>query len=222
LATDTVRKNTKRLKGPERKHQIAEAMLALADTFGIHGVTTAKIAAHVGVSESALYMHFQSRDMMLREAIDLLYEQELATMSDTSGAEDVVEHFLRMSSLFTTGSVLSRSLRVKLQLLASPLSPELRERVLLGEVKRIDAHIDLVERGKAEGSIRADLDSRQLVWDLYDAYSTEGIPAAMIGLRHELQSDRDNQLVHLLKTVATDPSTIERYLDRLERERVAR
>lgn len=222
MQAGTQRRNTKRLKGPERRQQIAEAMLALADTYGIHGVTTAKIAKQVGVSESALYMHFDSRDMMLREAIDVMYEQELATMSNTSGAEDVIEHFLRLSSLFTTGTDLGRTLRIKLQLLAAPLSSELRERILLGEVKRIDAHITLIEKGKNEGSIRADVDSRHLVWDLYDAYSTESIPAAMIGLRRELQSERDDQLVRLLRTVATEPTKIERYLDRLERERLVR
>ena len=221
VAVGTARKSTKRLTGPERKRQIAEAMLTLANTHGIHGVTTAKIAAHVGVSESALYMHFENREMMLCEAIDVLYERDLAQVSDTSGAENILEHLLRLSSLFATGSEQAQILRVKLQLLAGPLSPALRERVLLGEAKRIDLHIRLAEQGKAEGSIRPDVDSREFVWDLYYAYSTASNPAIILGLRYDAQTERDDPLVRLLRTVATDPSSIEGYLDRLMLERAA-
>ncbi len=219
-STTNNRKTTRRLTGPERKRQIAEAMLTLADKYGIHGVTIAKIAEHVGVSGPALYMHFESRDMILREAIDVLYEHDLAEISDPSGAEDILEHFLRMSSLLKTGSGLGQTLRLKLQLLAGPLPPELRERMLLGEARRIDVHVRLVDQGKAEGSIRADVNSRQFVWDLYFAYSTESIPSYILGLGRSLPGDREDPLVRLLKSVATDPSRIEIYLDRLERERV--
>ncbi len=195
-------------------------MLTLAEKYGVHGVTTAKIAAHVGVSEPALYMHFESREMMLREAIDVLYEQDLARVSNTSDAEDVIEHFLRMSSLFVTGSSLGQTLRLKLQLLAGPLSSVLRERMILGEAKRLDAHIRLAAQGKAEGSIRADVNSHQFVWDLYSAYSAESIPSYILGLGRSLPGDREDPLVRVLRAAATDPSRIELYLERLEQERV--
>lgn len=71
MPTSTTRKRTTRLTGSERRHQIAKAMLTLAEPHSFQGVTTAKNAAHVGVSEPALYMHYESRDMMLRAAIDL-------------------------------------------------------------------------------------------------------------------------------------------------------
>lgn len=216
----TTRKHTLRLKGSERRRQIAEAVLTLAETHGFQGVTTAKIAAHVGVSEAALYMHYESREMMLRAAIDLLYEEDLAKISDTSSAEDVIEHFLRMSSLYRTGSELGRTLRLKLQLLAGPLSPALRERMLLGEAKRLDAHIRLAEQGKRQGAIRMDVDSRQFVWDLYSAYSAESIPSYILGLGRTAPGDRDDPLVRLLREVASDPRRVDVYLDRLARDRV--
>ena len=125
-----------------------------------------------------------------------------------------------MSSLFATGSELGRTLRLKLQLLAGPLPSALRERMLLGEALRLDAHIRLTEQGKAEGAIRADVDSRQFVWDLYSAYSSESIPAYILGLGRVMPGDREDPLVRLLKNVATDSSRIDVYLDRLERERV--
>jgi len=221
MPASTTRKRTTRLTGSERRRQIAEAMLTLAETHGFQGVTTAKIAAHVGVSEPALYMHYESRDMMLRAAIDLLYEEDLAKISGTSGAEDVIEHFLRMSSLYRTGSELGRTLRLKLQLLAGPLPAALRERMLLGEARRLDAHIGLAELGKAQGAIRKDVDLRQFVWDLYSAYSAESIPSYILGLGRNAPGDRDDPLVRLLKSVANDPSKLEVYLDRLARERVS-
>jgi AcrR family transcriptional regulator len=215
----TVRKNTKRLSGPERKRQIAEATLFLAEEYGIHAVTTAKIASRVGVSEAALYMHFDTREAMLGGAIDVLYEQDLDLVCDTKDSENMVEHFLRMSSLSASGAGLGRVLRLKLQLLGGPLSSPLREKMLQGESWRFDAHVRLIEQGKAEGSIRLDVGSTRCVWDLYYAYSTESIPAYMLGLSRDMRVEREDLVVRLLKDVATDPSQIERYVHRLDRER---
>lgn len=125
-----------------------------------------------------------------------------------------------MSSLYRTGSKLGHTLRLKLQLLAGPRAPALWERMLLGEARRLDAHIRLAEWGKAEGARRLDVDSRQFVWDLYSAYSAESIPTYILGLGRSVQGDRDNPLVRFLRGVASDPSRIEAYFDRLARERV--
>lgn len=220
MPVSAARKHTVRLRGPERRRQIAEAILTLAEEHGFQGVTTAKVAAHVGVSEPALYMHYENREMMLKAAIDVLYEEDLAGVSDISGTDDVVEHFLRMSSLFSTGLELGRTLRLKLQLLAGPLPPALRERMLLGEAKRLDAHMRLVELGKTQGAIRVDVDSRQFVWDLYSAYSVESIPSYILGLGRSTPGDHCDPLVRLLKSVASDPVIIDVYLDRLARKRV--
>lgn len=218
MSVATARKNTKRRSGPERRQQIAEATLALAEEHGVHAVTTAKIAAHVGVSEPALYMHFDSREAMLGAAIDVLYDRDLALVRNSSGAEDVIGHLLRMSSFSESGAELGRTLRLKLQLLGSPLSPFLREKMLLGEAKRFDAHVGLVEQGKAEGSIRQDISARQCVWDLYYAYSTESIPAYMLGLGGNMPSEREDLLVRVLKNMATDPARVGLYIERLQKE----
>ena len=45
----------------KRKAEIVEAVLKLADRFGIKGITTKRIAEEVGVVEGSLYRHVRSK-----------------------------------------------------------------------------------------------------------------------------------------------------------------
>lgn len=53
-----------------RKEQIVKASLAIIGEEGIQGLTTAKIARKVGVSEASLYRHFKGKDDILTAAVD--------------------------------------------------------------------------------------------------------------------------------------------------------
>ena len=218
MTTNTTTKVKKKRTGQDRRRQIGEAVIALAEEYGVHGVTTAKIAAKVGITEAGLYVYFDSREMMLREAIDLLYERDIVEVTDTSGAEDMIEHLLGLNQPRNTGrgSRLQRALRLKTQFLASPLSAELRERMVLGETRQFDAHLRMVEQGKAEGSIRQDVDARELVWDIYQALAVEGIPTFVLGLGDHWRVNRQTPLMKVLRSVAANPEQLERYIDRLE------
>ena len=53
--------------GEFKKKEIIQACLRIVDKYGIKGATIKKIAAEVGVVESALYRHFSSKkDIFLR------------------------------------------------------------------------------------------------------------------------------------------------------------
>ncbi|MFN2432079.1 MAG: TetR/AcrR family transcriptional regulator [Gemmatimonadota bacterium] len=57
-----------RITGPERREQIIDAAIELFSTRGFSGTTTRQLAEAAGVSEAALYLHFDTKES-LYEAI---------------------------------------------------------------------------------------------------------------------------------------------------------
>ncbi|MCD6454982.1 MAG: TetR/AcrR family transcriptional regulator [Candidatus Aminicenantes bacterium] len=58
----------------KRKAEIVEAVLKLADRFGIKGITTKRIAEEVGVVEGSLYRHVRSKVEIFLMILDLADE----------------------------------------------------------------------------------------------------------------------------------------------------
>jgi len=59
---------------PNRKQQILECLAHMLETSQGQRITTAKLAAEVGVSEAALYRHFPSKARMFEGLIDFIEE----------------------------------------------------------------------------------------------------------------------------------------------------
>ena len=59
---------------PNRKQQILECLAAMLETCPGQRITTAKLAAEVGVSEAALYRHFPSKARMFEGLIEFIEE----------------------------------------------------------------------------------------------------------------------------------------------------
>lgn len=57
-----------------RRAQVARAALRIVGEKGVKGLTTAAIAAEVGISEAALYRHFKNKDDILMETLDKIGE----------------------------------------------------------------------------------------------------------------------------------------------------
>jgi TetR/AcrR family transcriptional regulator len=68
-----VAKQTKPIK-PNRKQQILECLALMLQSSPGERITTAKLAAEVGVSEAALYRHFPSKARMFEGLIDFIEE----------------------------------------------------------------------------------------------------------------------------------------------------
>ncbi len=62
----------KRLKPGERRLQILQGLAAMLEQPGADRITTAALAAHLGVSEAALYRHFASKAQMFEALIDYI------------------------------------------------------------------------------------------------------------------------------------------------------
>ncbi|MGB9605517.1 MAG: nucleoid occlusion factor SlmA, partial [Bryobacteraceae bacterium] len=63
----------------ERREQILQALAAMLEKPGAERITTAALAAHLGVSEAALYRHFASKAQMFEGLIEFI-EQSVFTL----------------------------------------------------------------------------------------------------------------------------------------------
>jgi TetR/AcrR family transcriptional regulator len=71
----------KRPKPGERRVQILQALATMLESPGSERITTAALAAHLSLSESALYRHFASKAQMFEGLIDFI-EQTLFTLAN--------------------------------------------------------------------------------------------------------------------------------------------
>ena len=69
----------KRPKPGERREQILQALATMLEKPGADRITTAALAAHLGVSEAALYRHFASKAQMFEGLIEFI-EQSVFTL----------------------------------------------------------------------------------------------------------------------------------------------
>lgn len=63
-----------RERGVDRRRQIADAALAIIAKKGLSALTTAAIADQVGVTDGALFRHFDSKDAIILAAIERVAE----------------------------------------------------------------------------------------------------------------------------------------------------
>lgn len=71
----------KRPKPGERRVQILQALATMLESPGADRITTAALAAHLSVSEAALYRHFASKAQMFEGLIDFI-EESLFTLAN--------------------------------------------------------------------------------------------------------------------------------------------
>lgn len=195
-----------RMSAAARRRQVAEITVDLVAEFGVQATTTSRIAESAGVTQSALYRHFSNRAAILLAALDVLYER-LHAVIRSSEQGDVPER-LRAIGRFHSEVVSSdRSTFVYplFEFLAAPPQAGLRESLGVHQLSVIQALAEIIEQGKAEGSIRQEIDSEQLSWELHGVYWAEDITYLM-GLRQFITSGRSARMLgHILESVAPDP-----------------
>lgn len=158
----------KRLPGSERKAQITQATLRLAAEHGLHGVSMSRIAAAVGISNAALYRHFNSRDDILIAAYDLL-DERVHRWIESCEAPTAMQRLRGLceshASLF---SVDVEGFNAPMfQFIVWIPRDRVREHVDICHRAVLDAFVEILEQGKAQGVVRADLDSELAVSELY-------------------------------------------------------
>lgn len=86
-ADEEVATTRKRPKPGERRLQILQTLAAMLEQPGAERVTTAGLAAKIGVSEAALYRHFASKAQMFEGLIDFVDQSTMGLIRQVTDRE---------------------------------------------------------------------------------------------------------------------------------------
>ncbi|MFC1987056.1 TetR/AcrR family transcriptional regulator [Chloroflexota bacterium] len=149
----------KRMKTDLRKRQIIDAARWLIVTYGSEHVTIRKIAAAVGISESAIYRHFRTKEDILLQLGKYIEETLIRDIqqgnNDEQSTIEIIDTILRNHI-----SAIEQHKGVSFQIIAEILSlgDKNLNKELSGVVNRyIEQFAGLLSRGIKSGEIRADV-----------------------------------------------------------------
>ena len=157
-----------RLPGTQRKAQIVQATLRLVAEHGLAGASMSRIADAVGISNAALYRHFESREEILVAAHDALIERVFVWLN-SSDEPDVMDRLREMER--THAELFSKDIEgfnaPMFQFISWIPQDRVREHVVERRVEMLRWYADLIDEGKAQGSIRRDIDTDLIVSELF-------------------------------------------------------
>jgi AcrR family transcriptional regulator len=151
----------------ERQREIVEATVHLLGRYGVQGTTVSRIAAAAGIARGALYQHFPNREAVLEAALAAMGERSSQWIVQSSGP-DVPARLLNMGEVHSSwsSSEYSRFVRPFFQLIASNRETVLTTRIVERQQEDFRYLVELVEEGKRQGSITADVDSGDIAWSM--------------------------------------------------------
>lgn len=174
-------RTSKRVPAAERRQKIVDATLRLVAYDGIEGATTAKIAAAAGVSEGTLYRLFGNKRGILIAALDEVHDHFLEMLASCRHP-DPVERLKELGTLHTGSMVSSRIdyyIGPLFAFITAPVEVGLREAVAERQQRIVDAFAQIVDEGKAAGTIPASADSHQVAWMLAAVFWAEDLSSLL-------------------------------------------
>ncbi len=148
----------------DRQTEIMEAALGIINTLGIQGLTIKNISKKVGISEPAIYRHFESKTDILigilsnfKDMADML--SEIMKNYEATAPEKINFLFSRMLELFTeTPSMVSVIFSEEIFKNEEVLKAKIIEIVNLHS-QTIEG---IISKGQQENNIRTDIDAKNL------------------------------------------------------------
>jgi AcrR family transcriptional regulator len=156
-------KTRARRPGHERRPQIAAAALRLIGERGLPALTSATLAAEVGLTSGALFRHFPSLDGILEQAVESATSRLAATFppAESPARERLFALVRGRVELLAGDPGLAWLLRSDEAFLALPPAAVARLRAL---VERSRAFLlDALREGAATGTIRRDVEPEALL-----------------------------------------------------------
>jgi TetR/AcrR family fatty acid metabolism transcriptional regulator len=159
-----VKKRVRKAKSV-RRQEIVEAAVRVMANHGFHGTSVARIAKAVGISNSALYQHFQNRSEVLVAATDLLGERAREWIFKTGGTTALERlEMIGQGHLEWSASSLESFVRPMFAIAGASQGECTEPSTPRTVVLHYDLLVDIVRAGQREGSIRSDVDPGDLAW----------------------------------------------------------
>jgi AcrR family transcriptional regulator len=190
---------TRRMSAENRKRQIVEAALKTIDKYGMHGATMARIAEAAGVTQPALYIYFDGREQVLLAALTTIYE-EFFRIQQVSKKESAID---RLREACETYSKYRRSRRTTahahlfLEFITSSRKYGLRKVLREKQIRATKELAEIVELGKAQGTVRQDIDSEEAAWML-TGWAWAADVAKLMGVGSSWQPRVSQQLLEII------------------------
>jgi AcrR family transcriptional regulator len=157
-----------RLTAAQRRRELLRAGTAVFARTNYRAARVSDIAAEAGVSEPMLYRHFPSKKALFCELLDRIGRRILEVW-----AEAVVDAPDALDALRRAGRVYVANLaehpaeaRLQFQALAESSDPEIAAVLRANHERYVTFFEDLLERGRTEGVLREDADTRTVAWVL--------------------------------------------------------
>jgi AcrR family transcriptional regulator len=157
-----------RRPGSERRAQIVRETLRLVAEHGLAGASMSRIAEAVGISNAALYRHFASREDILISAHDSLIERIFSWLNSFQ-AENVMDRLQELGA--SHARIFSQDIEgfnaPMFQFISWIPKDRVHDHVVERRVEMLRWYADLIEEGKAQGTIRADIETDLIVSELF-------------------------------------------------------
>jgi TetR/AcrR family transcriptional regulator, fatty acid metabolism regulator protein len=143
----------------EKRRLLLEAAVRVFASKGYHASRVGDIAEEAGVAHGLIYHYFESKEDVLRAVFRETWRELIATIRSVEQAGDAPPEQLRK-----VAEILLRSWRRDPDLVRVLVLEVTRSQHVRGEMEEIAESFaaiqEIIERGQADGSIRADLDAR--------------------------------------------------------------
>jgi AcrR family transcriptional regulator len=155
-------KRAERLE-PSGKHLLDAAIECFA-RYGYQGASIDRIARHAGVTKGALYHHYRDKEELLFEAVSArVGEFEQHVLAEVGPVSDTLASLKRVIDACFFYATVSNHRRFIITLMVEALdvNPKLSAKFqrILRRMRYFLA--DVVRRGQADGTVRADVDPEQ-------------------------------------------------------------
>ena len=187
-----------RLSPAERKELLVSTALRLVTEHGIQGATIERLATEAGMSQGGIYRHFPSRTDILLAVVDRIFEQIFALYVVEPGTDPLeqLREIARRHTRLMSDKELSFA-RPWLEFIAAAPRVGLREAVARKQGTAVDVLAEIVDRGKECGSVRPDVDSRQLSWEILSWCWGENVSSTM-ALDEFIDEGRSSRMIDIL------------------------
>ncbi len=147
----------------DRQSQIIQESIELIARKGIQGLTIKNIAKAIGISEPAIYRHFESKDDIILGIISVLKDatsQEIEAGTEKKNTIHLIKNMLQsrtnrfIKNPSLTAIVFSEEIFHSSSILAKPIRA-----IMNMNHNRV---ITIIEKGQASGEIRRDINATEL------------------------------------------------------------
>lgn len=146
-----------------RKEQTVKAALDIIGAKGVQGLTTARIAKTVGISEANLYRHFKNKDAILLAVIDSI-DNTLTNNLKTVRKENITS-LKKMGRIFNLHlSYINDNKGIPRVVFSSEIlfTKEIRKKLSSFVDRYLEMLAEVLEEGAKDGSIRKGINSRAM------------------------------------------------------------